>query len=119
VGHDSWRNVNEEKTLPVWLLKQKKGVVHQSPEPVKSAKALKNNSGGIKLVWVAPDKTGKPDNEIWYYKIFRNDLLIGEIDGTRTNFTDTTEGVNVAKTYSIVGINFYFKEAKPVQIGLN
>lgn len=116
VGHESWQNVNEEKTLAKWLLKQKKGVIHKSPEPVKGFKTATGQNGKAALEWAAPGKTDNADNEIWYYKLFRDNMMVAQVDGTETSFSNPAIIDNSPNNFSIVAVNYFFKESAPVKI---
>jgi poly(3-hydroxybutyrate) depolymerase len=121
VKHDAWAHLNNN-LIYTWLLAQKKGKVHHiAPEPVSSFRGKVNAGNKIFLEWNKPSDSSRVDNTCWYYKIYRNNILIGEVDANNFNYTDTLSEKHTAYTYEIAGVNYYFKESTrsaPVQITL-
>ncbi len=113
VKHNSWENVSREKTLHRWLLQQAKNKMVKSPhQPTDlQQKLLLNNT--VDLRWSSPTVTKNINSEIWYYKIYRDNQPIAEIDGGMTNFNDTAVKQGFNHRYYIVAINYHFKESKP------
>jgi poly(3-hydroxybutyrate) depolymerase len=113
VKHNSWENVSREKTLHRWLLQQAKNKSAESPyQPTDlQPKLLPNNT--VDLRWNSPTVGKKIHNEIWYYKIFRDDKPLAEIDGGVTNFNDTTVQQRFNHRYYVVAVNYNFGESKP------
>lgn len=111
VKHNSWENVSREKTLHRWLLQQAKNKISESPDALRNLQSTPNNKT-VELTWSSPtvNKIGK---EIWYYKIFRDDHLLAQIDGGVTSFNDTTVNQGSSNRYHIVAVNYNFKESKP------
>jgi poly(3-hydroxybutyrate) depolymerase len=104
VRHNSWENAAREKTLTRWLFSQKKGAVERTPDPVVNIQREIQNKN-VTLRW------SKPDKEVWYYKVFRDSILLAELDGDVTNYTgQNTTSKNHA--YSITAVNYFFKESK-------
>lgn len=112
VGHNVWDYTKNENALPYWLLAQRNGAVHGSPDAVTNFKETIVNSRKIKLEWEKPTDTTKTDNQIWYYKIYRNEEVIKEADNSITSIYDTTVLANKSYQYKISVVNFFFKESK-------
>jgi hypothetical protein len=112
VKHNSWENVGKEKMLTKWLFKQVKGVKHGTPDPVEGLKVVSSANGKVELEWSPPTATTKPDNEVWYYQLFRNGALIATVDGVETTFSDPNPTNDKNAKYSIVAVNFFFKESE-------
>ena len=113
VRHNSWENVSRERTLHRWLLAQAKGKTAASPVQPDNLQAILDNEKNIKLRW--PNATGRksPDQEVWFYQIFKDDKLLKEIDGGESDFTDTSVNEGISYQYHIKAINYNFKESKP------
>jgi poly(3-hydroxybutyrate) depolymerase len=112
VRHNSWENVAREKTLHRWLLAQSKGKGTGPPRGVGGLKAKLQNDNIVNLTWNIPTVDLKPDSEVWYYKIFRDNKLLTEIDGDVPNFTDRASGRGTHQ-YHMVAVNYNFKESSP------
>ena len=113
VKHNSWENAGREKLLTKWLFKQVKGVKHGKPNPVEGLKVVSSANGKAELTWKMPSVPIKSDNEVWYYKLFRNGTLIAQIDGTENAWTDSTPTNGQASKYSVLAVNYFFKESEP------
>ena len=113
VKHNSWENVAQERTLKKWLFAQEKDLSHSPPISITQLTAGRVD-GKMVLNWVVPAKSTNPDNEVWYYKVFRNDTLIAEIDGDQNSFSD--ENFIEGGSYYLVALNYFFKESKPSQV---
>jgi dienelactone hydrolase len=113
VGHNSWENAGKEKTLTKWMLKQVKGVKHGAPAQVEGLKVVSSANGKVELVWKPASFISNPDNEIWYYKIFRDGSPVKEIDGDVTTFADSIGNITNPVKYHLVGVNYFFKETGP------
>ena len=59
-----------------------------------------------------PSISIKSDDEVWYYKLFRNGTLLAQIDGTENTWSDSTPTNDQASKYSVVAVNFFFKESE-------
>jgi predicted peptidase len=113
VGHDSWINAWKEPTLLNWLLAQKKNKKAHFPKPITNLKIELAENSKIRLSW-----NPSPSKNIWYYKIYCNSKLIGEIDNIFTDFTDEIiDSKNL--TYSVICVNYFFRESDPQSITLN
>lgn len=111
VGHNVWDYTKNETTLPFWLLAQQKGVVHGNPDSVRYFASVITADKKIRLEWIMPSGDPKSDNDIWYYRIYRNGEMIKEIDNIYSSYTDTTAVTNVTYAYQISAVNFFFKES--------
>lgn len=115
VKHNSWENVSRERTLAKWLLSQKKGLISGIPDRVNDVTLKKLYNSTVRLQWTKPaSKDG--DKEIWYYKIFRDNKLIAEVDGDLTEFNDYKYNSSSGHAYHVVSVNYFFKESKPSEI---
>src|SRR5690606_16077094 len=110
VKHNSWEDVSREKSLSRWLLLQKKGKNLQSPACVSTLSA-EPQEGGVKLTWDRPSGIKTESNEIWYYKLFRDNVLIKEIEGSENKYSDLA--TKKEATYYMVAVNYLFKESDP------
>ena len=110
VRHNSWENVSREKTLHRWLLAQAKGKTASTPNAVRGLEPKLQTDNVVKLTWSIP--TVDSEGEVWYYKIFRDNKLITEVDGDVSDFTDKNSG-NGPHQYHLVAVSYNFKESKP------
>lgn len=111
VGHDVWNHTKNETTLPWWLLAQRKGEIHGLPDSAQSFNAIITTEKKIKLDWTEPASKEKRDNQIWYYRIYRNGELIKETDSRNLSFTDSSAVTNTLYAYQVSVLNFFFKES--------
>lgn len=116
VKHDSWENVSREKSLAKWLLSQQRGKVSNEPDPVNELKLKKLYNSTMQLQWRNAADVNERDKEVWYYKIFRDGELIGEVDGALSEFNDYKYGTSSAPAYHVVAVNYFFKASKPSEI---
>lgn len=112
VRHNSWENAAREKTLHRWLLAQRKGKTSASPQRVDALKAKLQNDNTIVLTWSIPAADEKSNRAVWYYKIFRDDKLLAELDGDLSAFTDK-DARRGMRRYHMVAVNYNFKESNP------
>lgn len=110
VGHDVWNYTKNETTLPWWLLAQRKGESYGTPDSARSFSMSITPVNKVKLAWEEPDKT-KRDNQIWFYRIYRNGELLKEADNNIFEFTDTSAMVNTLYAYQVSVMNYFFKES--------
>jgi predicted peptidase len=110
VGHDVWNYTKNETTLPWWLLAQKKGEIHGLPDSTKNFSA-KVNESLVNLEWQAPADSTKKDNQIWFYRIYRNGELLKELDYKTTSYIDSSALSNTLYAYQVSVLNFFFKES--------
>jgi pimeloyl-ACP methyl ester carboxylesterase len=111
VGHNVWDYTRDETTLPWWLLAQRKGAVHDSPDGVMNFHANLINDKKVLLEWNMPADLTNPNDKIWYCKIFRNGNVIKEVDNIYTSYTDSTINSGESYLYQISAVNFFFKES--------
>jgi dienelactone hydrolase len=114
VKHNSWENVGQEKSLTKWLFEQEKNKVGDPiPEPAVSLKAELQNRSVVSLTWDKPSNGVGAGKEIWYYKLFRDNKLIADVDQETSAYTDIniTKGANYR--YHVIAVNYNFKESKP------
>jgi hypothetical protein len=111
VKHDAWNYVNDNETYK-WLLAQRKGdeSVHRIPDKVSNIRAKVLKDQNIFIEW---ENISKADKDLWYYKIYRNNTLIGEADSNSLNFTDSSTAKNTTYDYKVSAVNYYFKESEP------
>ena len=109
VGHDAWTPAWEEPTLEWWLLAQRTGVVHDHSDAVENIRYEIVNSNQVKLSWDPSSDQTNPDNQIWYYKLFRDSELIAEIDNTDTFHIDSTVVSSSTYLYSLAAVNYFFE----------
>lgn len=110
VDHDSWRPALAEPSFSDWFLAHERGVNHTAPDAPENFNAL-HNDDHIELIWNPPYDLSNPDNVIWYYKLFRNDSLVSEIDGTLSNYTDSVSQSMAGTEYQLSGVNYFFNES--------
>lgn len=111
VGHNSWENAGKEKLLTKWLFKQVKGIKHGMPALVEGLKVVSSANGKVELAWNPPSNPTN-DNDVWYYKLFRNGTLIAQIDGTENTFSDPNPKDDKTFKYKMVAVNYFFKESE-------
>lgn len=118
VKHDAWAHLNDNKIIS-WLLAQKKGAVHGPPDKVMNFKGRVNDGNKIFLEWENPGIPSDPDNGLLYYKIYRNNKLITEVESESFSFTDPSAGKDTTYEYKISSVNHFFRESglsSPVKI---
>lgn len=111
VKHNSWENVSKEKTLKSWLFKQKKGETCGNPDKPENL-TIEATHRNIILRWDLPTDRSNTNNDIWYYKIFRNDIVLAEVDGDVNRYIDNVFLDHEIYSYSIIAVNYYFKESE-------
>jgi hypothetical protein len=115
VKHNSWENVSHETSLAKWLFSQQKSKTGDAPGPVKNLTVKKLYNSTIRLQWSEAEEKD-PTKEVWYYKIFRNGELIGEVNGGLTEFNDYKYRNNANLVYHVIAVTYLFKESKLSQI---
>ena len=108
VRHNSWENVAREKTLHPWLLAQAKG----KTDNVDGLNAKLQNDNTVSLTWSIPPVDSKSYGTVWYYKIFRDNKLLTEIDGDVSDFTDRDSSRGMHR-YHMIAVAYNFKESNP------
>jgi len=112
VAHNVWDYTRYETTLQTWLLAQRKGKVSGAPDGLIFISARNNETGKVNLFWEMPPEThAVSDKNVWYSRIYRNGVVIGEVYNNRNTFTDTTVVVNTMYSYQISAVNYYFLES--------
>lgn len=107
VAHDAWTPVGKEATLPRWLLAQRKGVSHGSPEPVANLRVVGTEAGRPSLGW-SPGDTAEADRKVWFYRVYRDGTLLAEVETPA--FTDAVLASGTY-AYSVATVSYYFKES--------
>jgi hypothetical protein len=116
VKHDAWTPAWKEPTLEWWLLAQKKGVQHGRPDTAENFKYEIMKNKQVELSWNPPADKTKPDNQIWYYKLFRNNELIAEINSTDSSYVDSNLISGTTYQYSMAAVNYFFELSKGASI---
>jgi hypothetical protein len=112
VGHNVWDYTRYETTLPWWLLAQRKGAVHSNPDSIIDFTASQTTDNAVQLEWKSPADLSNPDNQIWYYKIYRDGNALKEVDNIYTSYTDSTFSSANSFLYQVSAVSFFFKESK-------
>jgi hypothetical protein len=83
-------------------------VEHGRPDAVEnlSYEILKNKQ--VKLSWDPPADRTNSDNQIWYYKLFRNSELIAEINNIDSSYIDSNLNGATTYLYSMAAVNYFF-----------
>ena len=111
VGHDSWRPALNEPTLYGWFLAHKRGVSHGEPGSAENFHYTIIDDTHVQLTWSPPSDSLNSNNQIWYYKIFRNNKLIAEVDNIYNTFTESISNDLLPVEYKISTVNYFFKES--------
>lgn len=111
VGHAAWTPAWQEPTLPWWLLAQRKGVSHGQPDSVRNLRGEVTPQAHVQLRWDPPADPAKPDNQVWYYRIYRDFNLLAEPDMTHTTYLDTTAQKSTIYRYNLSAVNFFFEQS--------
>jgi hypothetical protein len=111
VGHAAWTPAWQEPTLEWWLLAQEKGTKHGMPDTVENLRYEIVQNTQVKLLWGPPADMTNPDNQVWYYRIFRDFNLIAEVDNVDTAFIDSNVAPASTHSYNISTVNYFFKES--------
>jgi poly(3-hydroxybutyrate) depolymerase len=106
VKHDAWNHLNDNQIIR-WLLAQKKGSVHRSPDQVAAFRGKANSDKGVVLEWNKP-ATG---SDLWYFKVYRNNQVIAELNYDRVSYTDSLVDKHTAYAYQIAAVNYHFQES--------
>jgi poly(3-hydroxybutyrate) depolymerase len=121
VDHAAWTPAWEEPTLEAWLLAQEKGVAHGAPDGVTNFRYELVNNSQVKLLWEAPSNRANSDQQVWYYRIFRDAFVIAEVDQANTAFIDASVKGGSIYHYSVATVNYFFKESlqtSPIEVTL-
>ena len=110
VKHDAWNYVNDSKVY-TWLLKQRKGDIHKSPAKVAGVDVASEDNA-ILINWHRPANVTINDDEVWFYKIYRDNVLVGEVENDLSKFIDMSAQKGKRYTYTVAAINYYFKESE-------
>ena len=116
VKHNSWENVSQEKSLSKWLFAQRKGQASEFPDAVDHLRIGKPDDSNILLMWDKPAQPGKPGQEVWYYKLLKDAALVTEIEGGTFTYSDPSREAGTGHTYSLIAVNYFFQESKPVAV---
>lgn len=112
VGHNVWDYTNLEKTIPTWLMAQKKGTIHTAPaKPINSRYSIEQS--GVLLSWDASVVFPATDDDIWYVEILKNDTLLVEINSDTSACLDTEIQSGHSYQYQLTGVNYNFIKGKP------
>lgn len=110
VGHNVWDYTGKETTLPYWLLAQRRGSVHFSPEAIAGFNAELTPENKVSLNWDLPSEAAE-DNTIWYCKIYRDDTVVREVYNDSNHYVDSTALEPGDYVYGITGVNYYYRES--------
>ena len=91
-----------------WLLAQSKGISHGAPDPPENCSCQIISQNQHKLQWSPPSDTNNPDNQIWYYRLYRDNQLLAEVDHIYTSFVDSTA---TSQAYNLSAVNYFFHES--------
>jgi hypothetical protein len=111
VKHDAW-NYLDNSEICKWLLSQKKGAVHMPPPKVINVNTKLNIGKGILVEWTNATRPGNLDDRIWYYKIYRNNSMIAEVEGRLAGFSDLNVQPGTVYEYKVSAVNYNFKESE-------
>lgn len=111
VGHNVWDYTGKEKTLTPWLLAQKKGIVHNTPDSLMNLKATVTGSQDVLLAWDMPAGRTDPDDQVWYTRIYRDGQVISEVYNDQNTYTDSTVVSGKPCLYQVSAVNYYFWES--------
>lgn len=110
VKHNAWSYL-DNREICKWLLSQRKGVLHAPPGEVANIRATLNGGKGVLLNWTKPAQPANPYDRIWYYRIYRNNSMIAEVEGGLSGFVDPTIQPDTVYLYKVSAINYNFKES--------
>lgn len=108
VGHNVWDYTPGQKTLQRWFLAQRKGVAHGAPDAVSGVQASVGG-GQVALSWSAPADTTSPDHAVWFYRIYRDGLLVAEAE--TPGYTDGAPPSGARPAYAVASVNYFFRES--------
>ncbi|MBN2011396.1 prolyl oligopeptidase family serine peptidase [candidate division KSB1 bacterium] len=111
VGHEAWTPAWKEPTITSWLLAQQKGAVHSNPELPENLSGEVTNADQVQLSWNPPSDQANSNNHVWYYRIFKDDTAIAELDYIYTTYIDTTVSRSTGYGYNISAVNYFFRES--------
>jgi len=116
IGHAAWEPAGKEPTLSYWLLAQRKGAKHFSPDPVLNLHSEIGDDNQVILFWELSSAENNPDNQIWYSRIYRDAELIAEVDNISTAYIDSLNP-GEKHDYSVSAVNYFFLES-PITVPL-
>ncbi len=111
VDHDAWEPALNEPTLYPWLFAHVRGQEHSLPDNAENFEADLTKDSHVNLAWSPPSDKSDPDNQVWYYKIFRDDTLIAEVDNILNSYVDSLNEEAAISLYRISAVNYFFKES--------
>ena len=111
VNHDVWRPALQEPTIWNWFLSHNKIEEHGIPDNAEDFNYQIIDNSHIELSWSPPSDISNPDNQVWYYNIFRNDELIAEVDNIYNIYTDSIPPGILNPEYKISTVSYFFKES--------
>ena len=112
VKHAAWEPAGREPTLESWLLVQRNGVKHSFPDTVENFSSKTIQGRGVQVSWNPPSDAANPDNQVWYYRLFRDQQLLVELDKFHLTFLDSTAQGGVPRLYNASSVNYFFKESR-------
>jgi hypothetical protein len=112
VGHASWEPARREPALTPWAMSHVKGIEHGHPDPAENVTGEASSANRVDLRWDSPSDNTNPDNQVWYYNIFRDGELIAETDPVHTWDYDTDVSASTEHRYSVSVVNFFFHESE-------
>jgi hypothetical protein len=111
VAHNAWDPAWEEPTLEWWLLAQRKGLDHAAPDTVDNLQYELVNGTRVKVTWSPPADSTRPDNRVWFYRVYRDTRLMAELDDGETSYIDPVPVSSTSHSYAISTVNFFFEES--------
>jgi hypothetical protein len=113
VGHNVWDFTRYESTLADWLLAQRKGSVHATPQKVEDFTATAVPEKKVILKWNVPEERPFPSgNNVWFCRIYRNGGLLKEVYNNMETLTDSMPEAGQAYNYQVSAVNYYFRESR-------
>jgi predicted esterase len=109
--HNTWDYIKYETTLGPWLLSQRKGSVHGTPNGISTFQGKITDKKEVLLEWSLPMDPKTQDNKTWFCKIYRDGKVIKEIYNDKTSYTDTMVSADKTYKYVMTMVNYFFKES--------
>lgn len=108
VGHEAWEPAWQEPSLEAWLLAQRRGEVHRPPARVTGVRSGPIDRRRVTIRWDESVAATGPDEQVWFYRIFRDQLPVGEVDAGATFFEDAAVEAGRTYVYSVEAVNYFF-----------
>jgi pimeloyl-ACP methyl ester carboxylesterase len=111
VGHNAWDYTGHETTLNSWLLAQRKGYEHGTPDGLGNILLTLDERNHVHLSWEFFSDPLIEDNQPWYVRIYRDGEMLKEIYNDQLSFVDSAVTSGNMYNYELSVVSYFFKES--------